>query len=61
MFIMPRRHVACNKNNSHCFLMKSSTLKTVPYISERENVLCGIVFGTHRDTILFDSDIGHVE
>ena len=43
------------------FLMKPSTLKTVPYISERENILCGIVFGTHRDTILFDRDIGHVE
>ena len=43
------------------FLMKSSTLKTVPYISERENILCGIVFGTHRDIIIFDRDIGHVE
>ena len=43
------------------FLMESSSLKTVPYISERENICVTIVFRTHRDIIIFDRDIGHIE
>ena len=42
------------------FLMESS-LKTVPYTSERENICVAIVFGTHRDIIIFDRDIGLIE